>query len=423
MGQVYYDMGFLSSTEVMECSASDLIGQYVGQTGPKTKKVFEKALGRVLFVDEAYRLGEGHFAKEAIDELVDILTQERFRSKIVVILAGYDQEMNRLMAVNTGLSSRFPEEVVFPNMPTANCLELLSRELKKKSICLDELDDPSSMVYMEMKGMIEQMSNLPSWGNARDIKTLSKKMVNLVFKTAAEGTSNGQLILSGGGAVECMKAMLVDRLERCGNVPASTIISKSSKDPQQTLTPPPPLPPTPSTSTTHSTKLSVPTVKRAKATSQLQSDNRDPGVTDEDWNQLQADIQAAEAALKASEEELKVTEQNLREATKREDAERALAKKLAETRAKDAAAQNELKRQQEQVRLRECAAMAERQRIAAILEEKRKEEARQRQQEAKAQAALRQMGVCVAGFRWIKQSSGYRCAGGTHFVDNASLGI
>jgi hypothetical protein len=299
----------------------------------------------------------------------------------------------------------------------------LSRELKKKSICLDELDDPSSMVYMEMKGMIEQMSNLPSWGNARDIKTLSKKMVNLVFKTAAEGTSNGQLILSGGGAVECMKAMLVDRLERCGNVPASTIISKSSQDPQQTLTPPPPLPPTPSTSTTHSTKLSVPTVKRAKATSQLQSDNRDPGVTDEDWNQLQADIQAAEAALKASEEELKVTEQNLREATKREDAERALAKKLAETRAKDAAAQNELKRQQEQVRLRECAAMAERQRIAAILEEKRKEEARQRQQEAKAQAALRQMGVCVAGFRWIKQSSGYRCAGGTHFVDNASLGI
>src|SRR5215471_16271818 len=85
MGQVYFDMGFLSSTEVIECSVSDLVGQYVGQTGPKTRQVFEKALGRVLFIDEAYRLSEGHFAKEAIDELVGTLTQEKFKSKVVVI--------------------------------------------------------------------------------------------------------------------------------------------------------------------------------------------------------------------------------------------------------------------------------------------------------------------------------------------------
>ena len=68
LGQVYYDMGFLSSKEVVECSATDLVGQYVGQTGPKTKGIFEKALGKVLFIDEAYRLSEGHFAKEAMDE-------------------------------------------------------------------------------------------------------------------------------------------------------------------------------------------------------------------------------------------------------------------------------------------------------------------------------------------------------------------
>src|SRR5580698_6081405 len=105
MGRVFYDMGILSSDEVVECSASDLVGQYVGQTGPKTKKLFEKGLGKVLFVDEAYRLSEGHFAKEAVDELVGILTDETFKSKLVVILAGYDQEMNKLLAVNPGLSS------------------------------------------------------------------------------------------------------------------------------------------------------------------------------------------------------------------------------------------------------------------------------------------------------------------------------
>ena len=423
MGQVYYDMGFLSSTEVMECSASDLIGQYVGQTGPKTKKIFEKALGRVLFVDEAYRLGEGSFAKEAIDELVDILTQERFMSKVVVILAGYDREMNQLMAVNTGLSSRFPEEVMFPNMPAANCLKLLNRELKKKNIQLDGLGDSSSMIYTEMKDMIEQLSSLPSWGNARYIETLSKKMVNHVFRTAAEGTSNSQLRLGDGDAVACMKTMLMGRLERCINTPTST----TSKIFHETFTEAPPPPPVPPTHTTHiSTKPSAPSVlvvQKAKATSQLQSDSRDAGVTDEVWDQLQADMQAAEAASKASEEELRLAENTLQEATKREDIQRALAKELAQTRAKDAAAHDELKRQQEQARLREYEAKAERERVAAMLEKKRKEEAKQRQQEAKAQAALREMGVCVAGFRWTKQSSGYRCAGGSHFVDNVALGI
>ena len=57
MGKIYYDMGFLSTAEVVECSAKDLVGQYVGQTGPKAQALIESALGKVLFVDEAYRLG------------------------------------------------------------------------------------------------------------------------------------------------------------------------------------------------------------------------------------------------------------------------------------------------------------------------------------------------------------------------------
>ena len=77
MGKVFYDMGFLSEAKVIECSATDLIGQYVGHTGPKVQKMLEKALGKVLFIDEAYRLGDGtnhnSFATEAMDELVDCL--------------------------------------------------------------------------------------------------------------------------------------------------------------------------------------------------------------------------------------------------------------------------------------------------------------------------------------------------------------
>src|SRR5262245_10975009 len=194
MGQVYYDMGFLSSVEVIECSASDLVGQYVGQTGPKTKKLFEKALGHVLFVDEAYRLSEGAFAKEAIDELVGIMTQETFIGKLVIVLAGYDDDMNRLMAVNSGLSSRFPEEIVLQNMNPGSCVEVLNRELKKKGIVMVELENPLSSTYKQMKGLIEKLSNLPSWGNARDIKTLSKQMIGLALKHSELG-ADSELVL------------------------------------------------------------------------------------------------------------------------------------------------------------------------------------------------------------------------------------
>lgn len=125
MGKVYYDMGFLSKAEVVSCSASDLVGEYIGHTGPKTRKLLESALGKVLFIDEAYRLSGGHFAQEAIDELVDSLTNERFFRKQIVILAGYDADINRLMSVNPGLTSRFPETIVFEPLPPQACLDLL----------------------------------------------------------------------------------------------------------------------------------------------------------------------------------------------------------------------------------------------------------------------------------------------------------
>ncbi|KAF7355553.1 hypothetical protein MSAN_01472400 [Mycena sanguinolenta] len=200
MGQVYFDMGFLSSPKVVECSASDLVGQYVGQTGPKTMKLFEQGLGRVLFIDEAYRLGEGPFAKEAIDEVVGILTQPRFHGKIVVILAGYDEEMNGLLSVNTGLSSRFPEEILFPNMSPEQCMRVLRKELEKENIGLDGSQDP------DMLALIEEMSHLRSWGNARDMKTIAKKLVSVALRASVVGEK--QLRLDQRTLINCVKGVL-----------------------------------------------------------------------------------------------------------------------------------------------------------------------------------------------------------------------
>lgn len=114
-------MGFLSTSEVIECSATHLIRQYVGHTGPKVINLLEKALGKVLFIDEAYRLcsgsGEqtGSFTDEAVGELVDCMTKPRYFRKMIIVLAGYDCEMDALMRVNSGLRGRFPTEISFPS--------------------------------------------------------------------------------------------------------------------------------------------------------------------------------------------------------------------------------------------------------------------------------------------------------------------
>lgn len=192
MGKVFYDMGFLSTSDVHECSSTDLIAGSVGQTGPKTLQLLEKALGKVLFVDEAYRLGEGAFAAEAINELFDSLKKPRFVGKIIVILAGYEDSMNELLSVNQGLSSRFSEGVDFTNMEPEDCWRLLRQYLEKTGIVIDETSTRAS--FSEIISLFRELSSLPSWGNGRDVQTISKSITSTTFRNA--GSSTSRLIVS-----------------------------------------------------------------------------------------------------------------------------------------------------------------------------------------------------------------------------------
>ncbi|KAK7054631.1 hypothetical protein VNI00_003094 [Paramarasmius palmivorus] len=392
MGQVYYDMGFLSSTEVHECSASDLIAQYVGQTGPLVKACFEKALGRVLFIDEAYRLGDGHFAQEAVDEMVSLMTQERYMSKLIIILAGYDNEMNQLLSVNSGLSSRFPEEIVFPNMSPESCLEVLDKRLRQENVIVKELSDHSSAEYQEMRSILLQLSKIPSWGNIRDVVTLSKQLITLAFELIhPHRTSSFQ-----------------------GRMPSQSHASQAV----QSLFPD--APPPPQTSTSISTAAKPAEISPPSAIPPEDS-GRDAGVSDEVWRQLEIDKAKVLEEKRRMEEEAR----QLKEAQRKEEEAIKLAIELQEQ------ALAAAKRQEEQARIQELKARAEAARLEGLkvkaererLEAIRKVKEEQQKKEAKAQQKLRSMGVCVAGFRWIRQGDGYRCAGGTHFVSNAQLDL
>ena len=407
MGSVYYDMGILASNEVIERSASDLVGQYVGQTGPKTKKLFEKALGRVLFIDEAYRLGVGHFAQEAMDELVGLLTHERFRGKLIVILAGYDQEINNLLQVNTGLSSRFPEEILFKNIDPAKCLEILDRKLQKQNVQLPILRDPSSPIHTQLVSLVDQLSELRSWGNARDMETLAKKMVEIALSGGGT-TPSGAFQLSDQDAIACFDTMLLQRRDRITNQKRNS--NKPSKQDVLYSDPTPP-PPPPAPVSLHASRTETKPKDKSQEEAQKSTEDgvaRDSGVEDDVWEQLERDKETAKEEKRRAEEKMA---QEAEEERKAAEEVKRISNALKRKREYDSKME-ELQRCREAARLREQQARA-----AKEAERKRLEV------EARAQTKLRQMGRCVAGFHWIKQPQGYRCAGGSHFVGNHELGI
>ncbi|QKY69103.1 stage V sporulation protein K [Lentibacillus sp. CBA3610] len=109
LAEMYFDMNLLSKGHFIEAERADLVGEYIGQTAQKTRSIIQKAMGGILFIDEAYSLargGEKDFGKEAIDTLVKHM--EDNHNDFVLILAGYPYEMERFLTLNPGLKSRFP---------------------------------------------------------------------------------------------------------------------------------------------------------------------------------------------------------------------------------------------------------------------------------------------------------------------------
>ena len=242
---MYYDSGFLSSTECIQCSSSDLVGQYVGHTGPLVRKKFDEALGKValdsylfqisyygftnaqfcvqvLFIDEAYRLAEGNFAREAIDEIVDCLPKEAYRGRLIVIIAGYKEDINRLLSVNRGLSSRFTEDIFFSSMLPKQCLQFLAAKLQMKGIVFDAWGKVDTGDSARLIDLFKRLSAVPGWGNARNIETLATTIARLTFEDAANASTTGSLHLSGTTAIKCLTENLTANIERDENVGSPT---------------------------------------------------------------------------------------------------------------------------------------------------------------------------------------------------------
>jgi SpoVK/Ycf46/Vps4 family AAA+-type ATPase len=122
IARIYRSLGLLSSGHVVEVQRADLVGEYVGKTAPRTRAVCEKAMGGVLFVDEAYELTPRSTNDYGAEAIAELLTQmENHRDELIVIAAGYPKQMDEFLDANPGMRSRFANRVDFPDYSTTSC--------------------------------------------------------------------------------------------------------------------------------------------------------------------------------------------------------------------------------------------------------------------------------------------------------------
>ena len=186
-------IGALKGGQLVEVTRADLVGRYTGHTAPLTNSVIESALGGVLFIDEAYSLYRGEqdsFGLEAIDTLVKGM--EDHRDELVVILAGYTKEMETFLTANSGLASRFPNKIEFPDYTAEELLQITYVQAKNKGYRLAEsCTEPLLGYYARW-----QESDARTAGNGRLARnTLEKAIFHQSRRLVAEPAAALDLIL------------------------------------------------------------------------------------------------------------------------------------------------------------------------------------------------------------------------------------
>ncbi len=186
-------IGALKGGQLVEVTRADLVGRYTGHTAPLTNSVIESALGGVLFIDEAYSLYRGEqdsFGLEAIDTLVKGM--EDHRDELVVILAGYTREMETFLTANSGLASRFPNRIEFPDYTAVELLQITQVLAKNKGYSLAEACTEPLLGYYARW----QESDARTAGNGRLARnTLEKAIFHQSRRLVAEPAATLDLIL------------------------------------------------------------------------------------------------------------------------------------------------------------------------------------------------------------------------------------
>ena len=174
VAEIYKELGVLKKGHLVETDRSGLVGEYVGQTAPKTNAIIDSALDGVLFIDEAYSLvqgGQNDFGKEAISTLLKRMEDDRDR--LIIILAGYSKEMGDFINANSGLQSRFNRYIEFPDYSSTELVQIFNYIVKKNDYYLTE--GASVKVESVIEDAVRQKE--ANFGNARFVRNLFEKII------------------------------------------------------------------------------------------------------------------------------------------------------------------------------------------------------------------------------------------------------
>ncbi|MBS0579117.1 MAG: CbbX protein [Proteobacteria bacterium] len=166
MAQILFRLGYVRKGHLVAVTRDDLVGQYIGHTAPKTKEVLKRAMGGVLFIDEAYYLyrpeNERDYGQEAIEILLQVM--ENQRDDLVVILAGYKERMDTFFRSNPGMSSRIAHHLEFPDYSAAELLAIGERLLKQQNYRFAPGAREAFAEYLERR------LHQPHFANARSVR-------------------------------------------------------------------------------------------------------------------------------------------------------------------------------------------------------------------------------------------------------------
>lgn len=174
VAKMFQRMGVLAKGHLIEVERADLVGEYIGHTAQKTRDLVKKALGGVLFIDEAYSLargGEKDFGKEAIDTLVKAMEDQK--NQFILILAGYSDEMDFFLATNPGLPSRFPIQMDFPDYTIDQLIQIAEGMVKERDYILM----PQAILKLKQHLLKEKCESEHLFSNARYVRNIVERSI------------------------------------------------------------------------------------------------------------------------------------------------------------------------------------------------------------------------------------------------------
>jgi len=198
LGELFRQLGVLPKGHLVEVERADLVGEYIGHTAQKTREQIRRALGGILFIDEAYSLargGEKDFGKEAIDTLVKAM--EDHKDQLLLILAGYETEMEGFLSTNPGLRSRFPIQIKFPDYTIMQLEAIAEKMLSEREYKLSK----DGRAALRRQLVAASLSGELACGNARLVRNLIERAIRKqavrLMQTGSSSREELMLITAG----------------------------------------------------------------------------------------------------------------------------------------------------------------------------------------------------------------------------------